>query len=428
MRHRFLCLIGLLALIAAVAPTTASARNDRDRGPALQTPLAALQQALKCSGDLGGPHDPVLLVHGTFADSAINWSWNYVETLPTTGRGVCTVDLPDRSAGDAQVSSEYVVHAIRAIAKQSGGDVDVIGHSQGGLQTRWALRWWPDVRDLVSDVVMLGTPNHGSAFPDAVCTGSVLLRRVALPDADRIGVPDRTQRRQGDRRRRLVHLDQQRRRPDVRARVAERVEREAAAGQRTSSCRICAPAMSSTTSASRSTGRRTHWPSTRSTTAGPADPSRVDTAVCETDTMPGVTRDEANAKLLEYAGTLQQLLGPNGPKAEGEPPLAGYTDARPRARRLMGTRLRALTILAIAVAAAWPGGGGVGGLVRRPGPQLAAPRRRRAVDGRGPAAAGTRLGDHATRARRSPSTGTAAWPATAVSTRSRRRFRSTAGA
>ena len=58
---------------------------------------------------------------------------------------------------------------------------------------------------------------------------------------------------------------------------------------------------------------------------GPADAGRVDPAVCQTDTMPGTTRDEANAKLFEYGSTLQQLLGSNGPKAEGEPPLAEYT-------------------------------------------------------------------------------------------------------
>ena len=134
MRHRFVCLIGFLALIVASVPATAGARQDDRRGPALQTPVATLQQAIKCTGNLRGRHDPVLLVHGTFADSAINWDWSYVETLPTTGRGVCTVDLPERSAGDAQVSTEYVVYAIRAIARQSRSDVAVIGHSQGGLE------------------------------------------------------------------------------------------------------------------------------------------------------------------------------------------------------------------------------------------------------------------------------------------------------
>jgi triacylglycerol esterase/lipase EstA (alpha/beta hydrolase family) len=325
MRHRFLCLIGFLALIAAVAPTTASARKDHDRGPALQTPVASLQQALECTGDLNGPHDPVLLVHGTFADSAINWSWNYVETLPPTGRGVCTVDLPDRSAGDAQVSSEYVVYAIRAIAEQSGGDVDVIGHSQGGLQARWALRWWPDLRHLVSDVVMFGTPNHGSAFPDAICTGpffcaaSLYQMRTgsafltALNDGkETAGDVSFTSINSADDQ--TFVLASQSALNGKPHRVSNVLVQDLCPGHVVDHVSLAFDGPTYALALDALDHR------------GPADPSRVDTAVCQTDTMPGVTRDEANAKLLEYAGTLQQLHGPNGPKAEGEPPLAGYTE------------------------------------------------------------------------------------------------------
>ena len=57
---------------------------------------------------------------------------------------------------------------------------------------------------------------------------------------------------------------------------------------------------------------------------GPADPSRIDPAVCQTHTMPGVDRADADARVLAYSMTLAELLGPNGPKAEGEPPLACY--------------------------------------------------------------------------------------------------------
>ena len=50
------------------------------------------------------------------------------------------------------------------MARKSGRDVAAIGLSQGGLNVRWALRWWPDVRRLVSDAVLFVTPNNGSAF------------------------------------------------------------------------------------------------------------------------------------------------------------------------------------------------------------------------------------------------------------------------
>jgi triacylglycerol esterase/lipase EstA (alpha/beta hydrolase family) len=55
------------------------------------------------------------------------------------------------------------------MARRSGRKVAVIGHSQGGLQARWALRWWPDVRGRVSDLIMLATPNQGALYPDVSC-------------------------------------------------------------------------------------------------------------------------------------------------------------------------------------------------------------------------------------------------------------------
>jgi triacylglycerol esterase/lipase EstA (alpha/beta hydrolase family) len=61
---------------------------------------------------------------------------------------------------------------------------------------------------------------------------------------------------------------------------------------------------------------------------GPAKPSRIDPGVCAQDTMPGTTRAEADAQVASYTSTLVELLGPNGPKAAGEPPLAGYARRR----------------------------------------------------------------------------------------------------
>jgi hypothetical protein len=61
---------------------------------------------------------------------------------------------------------------------------------------------------------------------------------------------------------------------------------------------------------------------------GPANPKRLKAAkVCKRDTLPGVKRADANARLQAYNGTLATLLGPTGPRAEGEPALASYATA-----------------------------------------------------------------------------------------------------
>ena len=158
---RRLAVVLLAPLLAAVACTPTG-------DPPLSVPERLLADALRCPSSFSHrAHQPVLLVHGTFATPDENWSWNYGHALPAAGYDVCTVRLPDRATGDIQVASEYVVYAVRKIAERSGSKVDVLGHSQGGLEPRWALRWWPSLRTQVDDLVTLGAPHHGTVVADA---------------------------------------------------------------------------------------------------------------------------------------------------------------------------------------------------------------------------------------------------------------------
>src|SRR5205823_12901620 len=131
--------VALLALVAA-APARAA-------DPPLDAPRAQLAAALRCPATFSHPeHAPVLLVHGTGLTPDESWSWNYGKVLPAQGYDTCTVALPDSALGDIQVASEYVVYAIERIHAITGRRVDVIGHSQGGLEPRWAVRWWAGAR------------------------------------------------------------------------------------------------------------------------------------------------------------------------------------------------------------------------------------------------------------------------------------------
>jgi triacylglycerol lipase len=51
--------------------------------------------------------------------------------------------------------------------------VDILGHSEGPVVARWAIKFWPDVRNSVDDMVGLEAGYHGAASANILCaTGS----------------------------------------------------------------------------------------------------------------------------------------------------------------------------------------------------------------------------------------------------------------
>jgi len=167
-------------VILATLPATAGARDfapvDRP-GPLLSPSADALAASVRCDpGAATSKQAPVLLTSGTTVTEEQNFGFNYIPALRQEGFPVCLVDAPGTAASnneDIQVRAEYVVHAIRT-AYAAGGKrpISIIGHSQGGQVMRWGLRFWPDTRSMVSDVVGLASTNHGSAAINGLCTPS----------------------------------------------------------------------------------------------------------------------------------------------------------------------------------------------------------------------------------------------------------------
>lgn len=124
------------------------------------------------------PHagEPVLLVHGTFTNGDENYRWALAESLAQDGFTACWFDYPNRGLDDMQNSGEVTAAAILDLAGAAGAPIDVLGHSQGGVLPRWAIRWFPDARAVVDDLVMLATPNHGTDHASfgcfQLCTGA----------------------------------------------------------------------------------------------------------------------------------------------------------------------------------------------------------------------------------------------------------------
>src|SRR5690348_9351547 len=169
--------VAIAGLVLLVASGQASALSgpyaplDRP-GPPLSVPTDKLRAALSCTpGIAGDTRNPILLIPGTNLDPGPNYSWNYERAFAAMHWAYCAITLPYHATGDIQIAGEYVVYALRTMAKLSRRQVDVLGYSQGGMLPRWALRFWPHTRRLVHDVVSLDPSNHGTLDADATCQG-----------------------------------------------------------------------------------------------------------------------------------------------------------------------------------------------------------------------------------------------------------------
>ncbi len=153
------------ALLGLAMPSPATAAS----GPPLTVPKATMDAALMCTGNLRTGAAPILFLHGTTSTSKANWSWNWNKAMKAAGRSYCNLDTPAGATGDIQIAGEYVVNAIRTMNSRAGRKISIVGHSQGGMVGRWALKYWPDTRAMVDDYVGLASSNHGATGARGLC-------------------------------------------------------------------------------------------------------------------------------------------------------------------------------------------------------------------------------------------------------------------
>jgi pimeloyl-ACP methyl ester carboxylesterase len=156
----------MIALGALAGPAPAAfAPLDRP-GPKLTVPRELLRASLRCSaGVRSAARAPVLLLPATTVDSQHNFSWNYMRLFAAEGIPYCASDQQGNrmtNMADIQVRGMYMTYAIRRMYRIAGRRISILGHSQGGMAMRLALRFWPDTRAMVDDVIGFAGTNHGS--------------------------------------------------------------------------------------------------------------------------------------------------------------------------------------------------------------------------------------------------------------------------
>jgi hypothetical protein len=289
-----------------------------------------LTASLSCTGSLRrATTDPVLLVPGTTVTPEVNFAWNYQRAFTAQGRPWCAVTLPFDATGDIQVAGEYVVHALRTMSKQSGRQVDVVGWSQGGMVPRWALRFWPDTRPLVDDVVGLSPSNHGTVVADLAC------RRSCNPAFHQQASRSRFLQALNSGTETFAGIDYTAAYTQADEVVVPNAGPAPSSALRPGPGRIANVALQEVCP----TNVADHFAIGSYDAVGyaivvdaldhdgPADPARIDRSACAQPFQPGVDPMTFGADftaLITYAGNSQG----NAPDVPAEPPLAGYVYAQ----------------------------------------------------------------------------------------------------
>ncbi|MCW2915050.1 MAG: lipase class 2 [Actinomycetia bacterium] len=165
----FIAAISILisSLMLAVGGTAAAdAITD---GQALAAPGVPGANNWSCKPTAAHPR-PVVLVHGTFANGSVNW---LVAAPALAARGYCVfvltygekegVAVLRAIAPVADSAAQLSTFVNGVLAATGASQVDIVGHSQGGMMPRYYLRFLGGAAK-VHALVGLAPSNHGTTL------------------------------------------------------------------------------------------------------------------------------------------------------------------------------------------------------------------------------------------------------------------------
>ncbi|MFD5571366.1 esterase/lipase family protein [Streptomyces cadmiisoli] len=156
-------------LLAAVAATLPAATAAHGAATATATASSGGWNDYSCKPSTAHPR-PVVLVHGTFGNSVDNW----LGLAPyLTNRGYCVFSLDYgqlpgvpffHGLGPIDKSAEQLDRFVdKVLAATGAGEVDLVGHSQGGMMPRHYLRFLGGAAE-VNALIGLAPSNHGATL------------------------------------------------------------------------------------------------------------------------------------------------------------------------------------------------------------------------------------------------------------------------
>ncbi|MFJ7124730.1 esterase/lipase family protein [Streptomyces albogriseolus] len=150
----------LLAAVAVIAPAASSAQAA--------APSSGWND-FTCKPSAAHPR-PVVLVHGTFGNSVDNWL-GLAPYLKSRGYCVFSLDygqLPGvpffHGLGPVEKSAEQLdAYVDRVRAATGAAEVDLVGHSQGGMMPRYYLKFLGGAAE-VNALIGIAPSNHGTTL------------------------------------------------------------------------------------------------------------------------------------------------------------------------------------------------------------------------------------------------------------------------
>jgi triacylglycerol esterase/lipase EstA (alpha/beta hydrolase family) len=180
-------LCGVLATLAVAVATSAAetlpVEYDGITGYAHTSPTASPPDSndWACRPSRRHPR-PVVLVHGTLVDMANSWQ-ALSPLLANSGYCVFALDYGSShgsgavgvyATGEIKHSAEELGSFVdRVLAETGAKQVDMVGHSQGGMMPRYYLRFLGGAKK-VHALVGLASSNHGTTLNGIFTLGSLL--------------------------------------------------------------------------------------------------------------------------------------------------------------------------------------------------------------------------------------------------------------
>jgi triacylglycerol lipase len=138
---------------------------QRNRGNSFATKVAAEATGGQSSDAKQSTKFPIVLIHGFNSGPATAFGDQIPASLRADGDAVFVLQLPPFAS--VQERAKVIAPQLEEIlAKTGAAKLNLVGHSQGGLDARYlvsSMGW----SDRVASVTLIATPNHGTPLADA---------------------------------------------------------------------------------------------------------------------------------------------------------------------------------------------------------------------------------------------------------------------